>query len=311
MAFYETWGPYVPVAERRRRAEKLIQAQSKKGQPLSPVQLSGRALAQSFWGQAWCQHLESYSDFESRLPRGRAYVRNGSVIDLKISAGTIAALVQGTNLYRVRIEVKPVAKARWQELCRRCAGGLGSLVELLSGRLSCEVMSVVTDRAMGLFPAPAEIKMSCSCPDWATMCKHVAATLYGAGARFDTAPELLFTLRNVDPTELVTKAGAESPVSVPATADVLGAEVGDLGALFGIDLADTGGAPQTSAVEHALPSPEPSAKREAAVKRRQPLRKKPASPRLKNKSRRTAQLAAAQQEQVAAMKKLLKRLQQS
>jgi len=59
----------------------------------------------------------------------------------------------------------------------------------------------------GLFPSPAEIKLSCSCPDWADMCKHVASALYGVGARLDQKPQLLFVLRGVDENELIAGAG--------------------------------------------------------------------------------------------------------
>ena len=303
MGFYGEWAPYVPVAERKQRAENLIAKRAKKGAPLSPVRLSARAIAQSFWGQAWCRNLESYSDFESRLPRGRSYVRNGSVVDLQINAGTITALVQGTSLYRVRIEISTVAPARWQELCRSCASGLGSIVELLSGRISAEVMSMVTHREKGLFPSPAEIEMSCSCPDFATMCKHVAATLYGVGARFDTAPELLFALRNVDLNELVAKAGAELSLANSETADVLTAEAGALGALFGIEIANpvvvlSGDAePQTDEIDDS-PAAGPTKTLRAKQKRSSPQKK-----------HRVPKAYSAQREQLTALRSLLRRLQ--
>lgn len=285
MRYYEAFPPYVPVSERKLRAAQALAAAAAKGQELSPVELAGRSIAQSFWGQSWCSNLESYSDFASRLPRGRSYVRGGAVIDLQISSGIITALVQGTRLYTVRIVVKPVDARRWREIVSRCAGGLGSLVELLTGRISSEVMTVVTDRGQGLFPSPAEIKMTCSCPDWATMCKHVAATLYGAGARLDSAPELLFRLRNVDPNELIVQAGTKLPTAAAATAEVLQAGTDELGALFGIELAE--------------------------VRTEQPAEPQPQIP--KRRKPRAAQVAArqAEQAQVRAMKALLARLERA
>jgi hypothetical protein len=169
------------------------------GRTLSPVEVRGRKIATTFWGDAWCSNLEAYSDFANRLPRGRTYVRNGSVIDLQIERGRVRALVSGTSLYEVAIGMQPLPRPRWTRIKTQCAGQITSLVELLRGSLSDSVMEIVTRKGEGLFPSPREISLSCSCPDWATMCKHVAATLYGVGARLDRAPELLFTLRCVDP----------------------------------------------------------------------------------------------------------------
>jgi len=188
------WRPYVSVAERRMNALREMEKRRKKGLAVSPVTIEGRTIVRTFWGKAWCDNLERYSDFANRLPRGRSYVRNGSVIDLHISSGKIKALVSGSEIYEVAVKVAPVAKARWRSICRDCAGAIDSLIELLQGRLSKGVMERICQQNTGLFPSPKEIQLSCSCPDWAEMCKHVAAVLYGIGARLDKQPELLFGL---------------------------------------------------------------------------------------------------------------------
>jgi len=195
------WRPYVSVHARRRNAEREMERLRKKGQPVSPVVLEGRSIARTFWGQSWCRNLERYSDYSNRLPRGRTYVRNGSVVDLQIARGEVKARVSGSSLYTVRVEVGAVPRARWTALCRSCAGGIDSLVELLQGRLSKGVMARICAEKTGLFPSPAEIQFTCSCPDWAAMCKHVAAVLYGVGARLDARPELIFALRQGDQQE--------------------------------------------------------------------------------------------------------------
>jgi uncharacterized Zn finger protein/DNA-binding XRE family transcriptional regulator len=189
-------------------------------------------------GQAWCDHLESFSDYDNRLPRGRTYVRNGSVCHLDIEKGRISAMVCGSEIYNVEIAIKPLPRKKWQEVKNQCAGQIGSLLELLQGRLSKNVMSVVTDRDKGLFPLPGEISLKCSCPDWAVMCKHVAAALYGVGARLDQAPELIFLLRGVDHEELIsaqaevaavaegTKAGRKR-IADDAIAEVFGIEMSE------------------------------------------------------------------------------------
>jgi uncharacterized Zn finger protein len=204
---YYGWRPYVSAAERRRQALGEMSKLRKKGHPVSPVIVEGRTIVKTFWGKAWCENLERYSDFANRLPRGRTYVRNGSVIDLQIAPGEIKALVSGSEIYEVAVKVAPVTKARWQSICKDCAGAIESLIELLQGRFSKGVMERVCRQKTGLFPTPGEIKLSCSCPDWADMCKHVAAVLYGIGARIDQRPDLLFRLHEVDEKELI--AGRE------------------------------------------------------------------------------------------------------
>ena len=233
------WGPYVPVAERRRKALKKMEGLRKKGRVISPVSIEGRTIARTFWGKAWCENLESYSDYENRLPRGRTYVRNGSVVDLQIAESQITALVSGSEIYEVKVEILPVAKPRWESICEDCAGSIDSLVELLQGRLSKGVMERISQQQTGLFPSPKEIKLSCSCPDWAEMCKHVAAVLYGVGARLDEQPELLFRLRAVNERELIASAGKALPTAkkAPSAAKVLVEE--DLSKLFGLDMANS------------------------------------------------------------------------
>jgi uncharacterized Zn finger protein len=236
---YDGWGwkPYVSVAERRRKALLKMDKLRKKGRTISPVSVEGRTIAKTFWGKAWCENLESYSDYENRLPRGRTYVRNGSVVDLQIAANQITALVSGSEIYEVTVEILPVAQPHWQAICEDCAGSIDSLVELLQGRLSKGVMERISQQQSGLFPSPQEIKLSCSCPDWAEMCKHVAAVLYGVGARLDQQPELLFRLRAVDEKELIASAGKSLPRAKKSPAKELGGE--DLSKLFGLDLADS------------------------------------------------------------------------
>jgi uncharacterized Zn finger protein len=262
---YSRWKPYVPAAARRQTAERTVAKMRKKGQTLSPVTASRGAIAKSFWGKAWCRNLERYSDFSNRLPRGRTYLRNGSVIDLKIGPGEVNAQVMGSSLYRVSVKIAEVAGANWRAIARDCARSIDTLVELLQGQLSTSVMERITRPGTGLFPSPKEISFSCSCPDSAAMCKHVAATLYGIGARLDAEPELLFGLRKVDAKELIARAG-ESGVPVqklPGADRIL--DSSKLADVFGIDL---GGA-------DPIPSHQPTIKK----------RKLPAVPMAKSATR--------------------------
>jgi uncharacterized Zn finger protein len=261
------------MAERRRKAAKEMAKLAKKGKTIQPVQLEGRTIARTFWGKAWCDNLESYMDYANRLPRGRTYVRNGSVVHLDIRSGEIEATVSGSELYHVRIGITPAAKAKWKRLCNECSGAIGSLVELLRGRFSDHVMGIITRKETGLFPAPAEIELKCSCPDWATMCKHVAAVLYGVGARLDQSPELLFTLRSVNHEELITQAATATDLAGKTA--VAGPELAEseIAAVFGIELD-----PQS-----ATPAPAPTAATAAKAQRKA---RKPAPRKRRSKAKR-------------------------
>jgi uncharacterized Zn finger protein len=234
---YDGFRPYVSVGARRAQAARELAKLRKKGRKISPVVIEGRAIARTFWGEAWCDNLERYSDFANRLPRGRTYVRNGSVVDLQVGPGGVTALVSGSSIYDVTVTVGPVPRARWSAICKDCSGAIDSLIELLQGRFSNGVMTRLCEERTGLFPSPKEILFTCSCPDWASMCKHVAAVLYGIGARLDHQPELLFTLRKVDQQDLIAKAGSDLSKTRkrPAGAKVLAGD--DLSEMFGIEMA--------------------------------------------------------------------------
>lgn len=235
---YGEWAPYVSVAERRADAMREIGKLRKKGQVIAPVIIETRAIATTFWGKAWCQNLENYSDFEYRLPRGRSYARNRAILDLQIAPLAVKALVRGSSNYRVTVDIAAAPEALWKSICKSCAGGIDSLVELLQGRFSTDVMERICRQGEGLFPGPSDIRFSCDCLDVADMCKHVAAVLYGVGARLDESPELLFRLRAVNENDLLAHLEAGAPLSMagPAAESVLGA--GDLSALFGLEMAD-------------------------------------------------------------------------
>ncbi len=234
MSWYGDYKPYVPVAQRRAEAAREVAKRVKKGQVVTPVRIEGRTIASTFWGQAWCTNLESYSDYANRLPRGRTYARNGSVVHLAIEPGRIKALVSGSSLYEIQIDIAAIPKASWLALKKQCAGQIGTLVELLQGKLSQAVMELVTDRDRGLFPKPKEITMRCSCPDGAGMCKHLAAVMYGVGNRLDASPELLFQLRGVNHAELIEQAIPAPPTRTGGKSPQIAST--DLGAIFDIEL---------------------------------------------------------------------------
>ena len=270
MDYYDYgFGSYVSVAARRAQAARALAKLQKKGRTLSPIAIEGRKIARTFWGEAWCNNLERYSDYANRLPRGRSYVRNGSVLDLQVAPGRVTALVSGSTMYEVTVVVGALPRARWNAICADCSGAIDSLVELLQGRFSTGVMTRICEEKTGLFPSPKDIRFTCSCPDWASMCKHVAAVLYGIGARLDQQPELLFALRAINKNDLVASAGthlSKAP-KLPAGSRVL--VVDDLSEMFGIDMASA---------DAPLPAmPTTSSVAAPTERRRRATPKKPAS----------------------------------
>jgi hypothetical protein len=260
------------VAKRRQKAARAVAKLRNSGASLSPVTAGRGAIARTFWGKAWCQNLERYSDYSNRLPRGRTYLRNGSVIDLEIAAGAVTAQVMGSSLYRVKVNISAIPAPQWHGITRDCSQSIDSLVELLQGQLSMSVMERVTRPGKGLFPSPKEISFSCSCPDWAAMCKHVAATLYGVGARLDAEPELLFILRKVDAKDLIAGAGEGGPPvhKAPGTGRIL--DSSRLADVFGIDMVGPGTKPRPARASRGARKKAPSPKRskKASTKRKAP-----------------------------------------
>ncbi len=248
---YNDFPPYIPVAQRKKEAEQIAAKLKKKGHKLNPIEIEGRSIAKTFWGKSWCKNLELYSDYANRLPRGRSYLRHGSVIDLVINSGKVTGVVAGSDVYKIEIIIANVAAAKWKKVVDECSGEIDSLIELLQGKFSKSVMEIITQPKKGLFPHPDEIKFECSCPDYASMCKHVAAVLYGVGARLDAQPEDLFLLRKVDHTELFDSS-AVTDIAQSKEGQKVPEIDGDLSDLFGIDLADSSASIEPSDVKEKV-----------------------------------------------------------
>ena len=237
------WGypRYVSVAEKRAKAARKLKQLKKKNPDIKPIFLEGRAIARTWWGKSWNLNLERYADYSNRIGRGRSYVRHGAVLDLQIDPGKVNSLVQGTRSkpYSVEIKIKAVNKMIWKDIKAACEGKLDSLQELLAGKFPKALNEIFMAHGKGLFPSPKEIDFNCSCPDWAYMCKHVAATLYGIGARLDKDPSLFFKLRKVKMKDLVTQAVEDKTRKLLKKAKKKTARVideSDLADVFGIDI---------------------------------------------------------------------------
>jgi len=281
MAYYGGYGfpRYVSVAEKRARARRKLEQLRKKHPGIHPVVIEGNTLARTWWGKAWNSNLGKYADYANRVGRGRSYVRHGAVLDLQISPGQVKALVQGSrgSPYTITIKIKPVSESIWKEIKTACEGQLASLQGLLEGRFPKGLAELFTAKNSGLFPSPKEIDFHCSCPDWAYMCKHVAAVLYGIGTRLDEDPSLFFVLRKVKMGDLITQAIRDKSARLLKQAKKKTARVindADLGDVFGIEMeAATAGEKEGPKAKRARPETAAQAQRKRPAKK---VKKKPA-----------------------------------
>jgi len=282
---YWKYPRYVSVAEKKAKAASKLKQLSKKNPAMQPIILEGQAIAKTWWGKSWNLNLERYADYSNRIGRGRSYVRHGAVLDLQISAGQVKSLVQGSRAkpYTVTIKIKGIAKAIWQNMKAACAGKLDSLPELLRGKFPKALGEIFTAQGRGLFPSPQEIDFDCSCPDWAYMCKHVAATLYGIGTRLDDDAGLFFKLRKVKIDDLIQQTLKDQSYKLLEKAEQMSSgkiAESDLSGMFGIDMEETVDLDFSKVAEKSAgsrkksPKPAKSAKTKSAEKK--PVAKTPA-----------------------------------
>jgi uncharacterized Zn finger protein len=291
MSFYYRFPEYVPVARRRARAARKLEQLKKKTPGIQPVVIEGGGLGRTWWGKSWNQNLERYADYSNRIGRGRSYVRHGAVLDLKIAPGKVRALVQGSQArpYEIEIGIEPLDQKTWARLRKSAQGQLDSLADLLAGKFPKSLQELFFAKGQGLFPEPKEIRFSCSCPDWAYMCKHVAATLYGVGARLDEAPGFFFKLRKVEVDELISQAVKSTTRKLLTRARAKSARViedADVAEVFGIELEDQGRArprPAKKKAARAGKAPAPKKRRVAPKPKRKTA--KPATPRKKTRAK--------------------------
>lgn len=241
MSYYYGFPKYIPVGEKRVKAAKKLKQLRKKNQDINPVILDGSKLTHTWWGKAWNKNLEAYADYSNRIGRGKTYVRHGAVLDLKMYAGKITALVQGNRSkpYSLEIKIKPIPNEKWSKIKKACQGKLISMAKLLDGKFPEELQGIFTRKGSGLFPTPREINFHCSCPDWASMCKHIAAALYGVGSRLDNDPSLFFTLRKVKMDNLVSEVAKDKSRIMLSKAKKKTSRViadSDVSDMFGLDV---------------------------------------------------------------------------
>ncbi len=283
-----SWWSYSNYQDSKDDLQREIAHRKKKGETFVAVEApKGNKLAVKFWGQSWQRHLESYADYESRLPRGRSYLRKGNVYNLNIDKGSVTAQVAGQSLYEVSIGISPLKPAHWQDIQKQCAGQIGSLLDLLGGKVGDSVLKVITDRDQGLFPGPKEIKINCNCLDWADLCKHAAAVLYAIGLRFDAEPELFFKLRGVNYEDLVSQA-ADAVAQEPAAGNAVVIADDDISAMFGIDMGGALSPEAEAALTGVAAKPEKASKKTAAKRAAKKAAKKAAKPKPKAKAKKVA-----------------------
>ena len=216
---FNFWGQnYTTVASLKARAARATKT-LKDAEPVIPHPHT-RKMCLTWWGQEWCNNLESYADYRSRLERGRRYVRSNTVVDLKIFANQVKAKVQGTDLYEVTVDFAKPKPADIEKIKKLTGNRIANVEMLLKGNFPDELKELFTQNKPGLFPTPEEIKFDCDCLDWADMCKHVAAVMYGIGIRIDADPLQFFKLRGIDIDEFLTQVVDDKVANMLKNIDV-------------------------------------------------------------------------------------------
>lgn len=228
-------GPRLTSTALARLAQERLAALREEGYEPHPVRGNPRQknLARQFWGKAWMRHLALCESGGLCLAPGRTLLRHGCVLDLRIRRGCMEALVSAQELYEVSLKVRPLEEEPLEALRAACQGRVASHIALLEGRVDEHLLAILCDPEQGLLPAPSDWQMRCSCPDWAEPCPHAAAAIYAAGMLIDSDPSLLFTLRSLEPQQLM------QPVTCGEMTRIR--DAGKLASLFGIELDVDGG----------------------------------------------------------------------
>ncbi|MBI5308455.1 MAG: hypothetical protein HZB37_09045 [Planctomycetes bacterium] len=315
MSFWE-FPRYVSVGEKQQRSKKKLEKLMKENKDIKPVRIEGTAIAKTWWGKAWNKNLEAYADYSNRIGRGRTYVRSGSVLDLQIQEGHVKALVQGSESdpYSIVIKIKSLEKDIWEEIKGFCAGKLDSLQKLLMGKFPEDLGKMFTARGEGLFPSPKEIDFDCSCPDIASMCKHVAATLYGIGARLDREPNLFFLLRQIEIGDLISETIRDKTEELLTLAQKKSQRIlegQDLSSVFGIEMDMVPGFENKNEVNAANKAASQDKVKPAAKTRKATAKKplhEPRKPVIKKPAKKTKKVAKVKVVKGKSAKKPVKKL---
>ncbi len=224
---------YVRVQKRRTYARDIAAQLERQGEILTPAVAHGKNIANQFWGRAWCHAIDEWQDCAYRLPGGRSLLKNGGVIDLKISRNSVIARVAADQVYDVQLHYRDADPYSVAELRSQCAGKLTGLLDFIQGKLSEEVMQYICNPVYGLFPEYGDFKISCTCLDDAVLCRHAAAALYAVATRLDDEPELFFTLRGIDAKDFFE---AEDILTQTGSNSAEGLSADELSKTFGIDI---------------------------------------------------------------------------
>jgi len=175
----------------------------------------------TWWAKRWISALERLG-WSNRLQRGRTYARQGNVLEVKVRPGRIDARVQGSRKrpYRVTIHIEPLSDSDWDKAASAMAERALFAARLLAGEMPENIEDAFVQCDTQLFPrSEQDIDMSCTCPDWANPCKHIAAVFYTLGTEFDRDPFLLLLLRGMSREHLLAALREKRAQAAAASAE--------------------------------------------------------------------------------------------
>ena len=171
--------------------------------------------SRTWWGQRFIAALEEFTD-EARLGRGRSYASNGRIIEYTLSKGTVTAKVRGSinpyfgvykePIYKTSITIKAITSNDWAKVIRQIASRADLITKLLMNEMPDTIEDAFSGLGLHLLPhSERDFETSCSCPDWANPCKHIAGVYYLLASALDNDPFLMFELRGLSREDLHTE----------------------------------------------------------------------------------------------------------
>jgi uncharacterized Zn finger protein len=171
--------------------------------------------SRTWWGQRFIAALEQFTD-PGRLGRGRSYASGGRILDYTLAKGTVTARVRGSinpyfgvykePIYTTSITIKAISAANWTKVIRRIASRADLVTKLLMNEMPDTIEDVFSELDLHLLPhSERDFVTTCSCPDYANPCKHIAGVYYLLASALDNDPFLMFELRGLSRDDLRTE----------------------------------------------------------------------------------------------------------
>ena len=164
------------------------------------IEMASRPITKTWWGEKWLDALKGV-DYANRIGRGKTYANTGRVYDIIINDNLALAKVKGNyqSFYNVSVEFKQFSQSEKNTIIKAIYENPTVMSALLNRKLPREVYDLLKSQNVNVFPTShRDLNTDCNCPDYATICKHIAGLVYMIALEIDKDPFLIFKLRGLD-----------------------------------------------------------------------------------------------------------------